>query len=396
MQPVPVINILLFIPGTYEVPDIFVIIGGPMQYKKYGKTGKEISVIGFGGMRFPKVNDSYDYDKCAELAVKASELGVNYFDTAPYYNNDNSEFIMGHAFKQMKKPFYVSTKSSETEGAKLREQLETSLKRLNLEKINFYHIWCILDLEDYKSRMVKGGAYEAALKAKEEGLIEHLVFSTHCTGDEIETIVNEGCFEGMTIGYNILNFPFRQKGLKAAYEKGLGVATMNPLGGGIIPQKADYFDFIRSGDDANVVDAALRFNASHDEITTVLAGMGSMEEVLQDCQVGDRLQKLSRDKLNEIESRLYSGMDKLCTGCRYCEYCPADIQVSKFMLSYNHHILGNTKEVTSYIKWHWDLKPEDAEKCIECGLCESKCTQHLPVIDRLREITAFNQSSQKS
>jgi predicted aldo/keto reductase-like oxidoreductase len=361
-----------------------------MIYKKYGRTGKEISVIGFGGMRFPKEGESYDYDKCAEFVVKANDLGVNYFDTAPGYNDDHSEFIMANAFKKMSKPFYVSTKSNDRDGAKLREQLETSLRRMNLEKINFFHIWCILDMDDYKSRMVKGGAYETALKAKEEGLIEHIVFSTHCTGDEIETIVNDDCFEGMTVGYNILNFPFRQKGLQAAYKKGLGVATMNPLGGGIIPQKADYFDFIRGEDDETVVDAALKFNASHKEITTVLAGMGSMEEVLYNCRVGDNLESLDADKLKDIEGRLFNSMDKLCTGCRYCEYCPKKIPVSKYMLSYNNHILGDTQGIFNNLKWHWGIKPEVVKECIECGLCERKCTQHLPIISRLKEIDEFS------
>lgn len=364
-----------------------------MIYKKYGKTGKDISVIGFGGMRFPKKNDKYDYDKCAEIVVRANELGVNYFDTAPGYCDDNSEFIMGHAFKSMKNPFYVSTKSSQKNGSKLREQLETSLKRMNLEKINFFHIWCILNLDDYRSRMVKDGAYEAAFRAREEGLIEHIVFSTHCAGEEIETIVKEDCFEGMTVGYNILNFPFRQKGLQAAYKKGLGVATMNPLGGGIIPQKADYFDFIRSSDDNTVVDAALRFNASHDEITTVLAGMGSLEEVIQNCRIGDNMKQLDDKKLKDIENKLFNSMDKLCTGCRYCEYCPKKIPVSKFMLSYNNKILENEKAVLDNLKYHWGVKYDTAKDCIECGVCEGKCTQHLPIISRLKEVGAWGDAN---
>ncbi|PYG85858.1 hypothetical protein LY28_03009 [Ruminiclostridium sufflavum DSM 19573] len=363
-----------------------------MIYKRYGKTGKDISVIGFGGMRFPSVNEKYDYDKCAGIVVKASELGVNYFDTAPGYCDDQSEIIMAHAFKSIKNPFYVSTKSNDKNGSELRKKLENSLKRMNLDKINFFHIWCILDIDDYRSRMVKGGAYEAALKAKEEGLIEHITFSTHCNGDEIETIVNEDAFEGMTVGYNILNFPFRQKGLTAAYKKGLGVATMNPLGGGLIPQKADYFDFIRGKNDKTVVDAAINFNASHDEITTVLCGMGSTEEVIQNCKIGDNLVMLEWEKLKEIEGRLYNSMDKLCTGCRYCEHCPKRISVSKYMLSYNNHILGDTKAVLNNVKWHWGIKVEDVRECIECGLCEKKCTQHLPIISRLKEINMWEET----
>jgi predicted aldo/keto reductase-like oxidoreductase len=364
-----------------------------MIYKKYGRTGKEFSVIGFGGMRFPKTGDTYEYDKCAEMVVKANELGINYFDSAPAYNDGQSEVIMGNAFKNMKNQFYVSTKSNKKDGAELRKDLEASLRRMNLEKINIFHIWCILNLDDYRSRMVKGGAYEAAFKAKEEGLIEHIAFSTHCSGEEIETIVNEGCFEGMTLGYNILNFPFRQKGLNAAYKKGLGVATMNPLGGGIIPQKAEYFDYLRGDGDKSAVEAALRFNASHDEITTVLAGMGSMEDVIMNCQIGDNLIKLDTQKLKEIEEKLFTSMDKLCTGCRYCEYCPKKIPVSKYMLSYNNHILGDKESVVDNLYWHWGLVPEIVKSCIECGACESKCTQHLPIIKRLKEIVVFGDNN---
>lgn len=357
-----------------------------MLYKEYGKTGKKISIIGFGGMRFLKKDGKYDIDSAAEIVRKANELGVNYFDTAPGYCDDQSELILGQAFKAMPKPFYASTKSSKKSGNDLRRQLETSLKRLGLEKINFFHIWCILNMEDYRSRMVKGGAYEAAVKAKEEGLVEHIVFSTHCDGDEIQTIVNEGYFEGMTLGYNILNFPFRQKGLKAAFEKGLGVATMNPLGGGIIPRKAEYFDFIRGREDNNVIEAALRFNGSHREITTVLAGMGSIDEVLENVRVGDHIKVFDEAKLKEIEERLFSSMDKLCTGCRYCESCPNDIPVSKYMLSYNNSILGKPQNTLNDLNWHWGILSDGVKACTECGLCERKCTQHLPIIERLKQI----------
>lgn len=360
-----------------------------MLYKDYGKTGKKLSVIGFGGMRFRKEGDQYDLDKSAEVVRKANELGVNYFDTAPYYNDSKSEEIFGRAFQNMPGEFFVSTKSSEKNGDKLRAQLETSLKRMGLSKINFFHIWCILTLDDYKSRMAKGGAYEAALKAKEEGLIEHLVFSTHCNGEEIETIIKQGGFEGVTLGYNILNFPYRQKGIAAAYEHGLGVATMNPLSGGLIPQKADYFDFIRSEEDATVVEAALRFNGSQKEITTVLAGMGTLEEVIENVKVGDKIKEFSESKRKEIESKLFASMDALCTGCRYCEHCPKEIPVSKFMLSYNQKTLGEPKDALDNLKWHFGLPVEQAKECIDCGLCERKCTQHLPITGRLKEIVSW-------
>lgn len=361
-----------------------------MLYKDYGKTGKKISVIGFGGMRFKKTNDKYDIDKCAQIPVKANELGVNYFDTAPGYCDDKSEEIFGEAFKNMPNKFYVSTKSMEKDSSKLRKQLDMSLKRLGVEKINFFHIWSVLTMNDYRSRMIKNGAYEAALKAKEEGLVEHIVFSTHCNGDEIEAIIEEGFFEGITLGYNILNFPYRQKGIKSAYRHGLGVATMNPLYGGLIPQRQDYFDFIKTDKDESVVEAALKFNGSHKEITTVLAGMENIEQIIENAKVGDKIEEVSETRQKEIENNLFSSMDKLCTGCRYCESCPKEIEISKLMIAYNQKLLGDVKDGLNCLKNHWKISSDTAKDCIECGVCEKKCTQHLPIIDRLNEMSQWS------
>lgn len=360
-----------------------------MLYKDYGKTGKKISVIGYGGMRFVKDGDKYDVDKCADVVRKANELGVNYFDTAPYYCDDMSENIMGRAFQKMPEQFYVSTKSGEKDGDRLRLQLEKSLKRMGLSKIDFFHIWCVQTMDDYRSRMVKGGAYDAALKAKNEGLVGHIAISTHCSGEEIETIVKEGAFEGVTLGYNILNAPYRQKGLKAAYLHGMGVATMNPLGGGLIPRKAEYFDFIKGEEDESVVEAALRFNGSHKEITTVLAGMGSIDEVLENVKVGNKTGEFPESRLKEIESRLTAAMDRLCTGCAYCRGCPQGIDIPKLMLAYNEKTLGTVKDGMNWLRWHWGMTKETAGNCTQCGVCESKCTQHLPIAKRLKEMVKW-------
>ncbi|MCX7934617.1 MAG: aldo/keto reductase, partial [Planctomycetota bacterium] len=113
-----------------------------MLYRPYGTTGLEVSAIGFGGMRMPA-----DFDKAAALVQAAYEAGVNYFDTAIHY--PNSEEIFGAAFKEMKKsraqrPFYVATKTFGADESSVRKDLEVSLKRLGLERIDFYHIWCVL------------------------------------------------------------------------------------------------------------------------------------------------------------------------------------------------------------------------------------------------------------
>jgi hypothetical protein len=379
-----------------------------MWYKPYGSTGKLVSAIGFGGMRFPKKHPDkpeYDYDACAGMLLEAQARGVTYFDTAPYYCDDQSELIFGHAMPDLKKagtPVWVSTKSSERDGSKLRAQLETSLGRLGLPKVTFFHIWCILNLDDYRSRLVPGGAHEAAKKAQEEGLIDHVVFSTHCNGAEIETIVDEGLFEGVTLGYNILNFRFRQQGLAAAARRGMGVVTMNPLGGGVIPHRGEKLGFLKSEGDSTVIDAALKFNASHESISVVLAGMGSLDEVRQNCEVGRRLaesgtgaaavasrQAFVAARKQDLEHKTAEALDTLCTGCQYCLPCPQDIPIPKFMLAYNEKIFGEPKDTLGMLKGHFGVDAALSATCVACGACEERCTQHLPIITRLASISSW-------
>ncbi|MEA2022410.1 MAG: aldo/keto reductase, partial [Candidatus Caldatribacteriota bacterium] len=206
-----------------------------MIYKEYGKTGEKVSAVGFGGMRFDTLKSKKEN---AELLRYANSKGINYFDTAPYYCNDQSEDIFGIAFKNMPTDFYVSTKGNPNQfstAEKAKNAVKKSLDRLGLSKINFYHIWCLLKMENYKLAMKPGGQYEGLLQCKEEGLIDHIVFSSHQPGYEIKEILEDGKVEGVLLGINILNFPYRWDGVAAAYQKGYGVAAMNPLFGGAIP-----------------------------------------------------------------------------------------------------------------------------------------------------------------
>lgn len=362
-----------------------------MEYKPYGKTGKNISVIGFGGMRFREEDYAKNFEKSAMVVRRASELGINYFDTAPFYCDDKSEEIMGEAFKDMPNPFYVSTKSSvgaEKTAKEVRERIEKSLKRLGLEKIHFFHMWCILNLEQYDKVMAKGGPYEGALKAKEEGLIDHIVFSTHCNGAEIAKIVNDGYFEGVTLGYNATNFAFRQEGIKAAYEKGLGVVTMNPLGGGIIPQNPEFYSFIKQNKQDTLAQAALKFNISHKEITCALAGMGTIEEVEENVKAGENYEIFGDKTLEQMKEKLGKDLDTLCTGCGYCKGCPKNIQIPKLMDAYNMYMLKkDDTAIVNRLKNHWGIDANEASQCIACGKCERQCTQHIKIVDRLKYIS---------
>jgi hypothetical protein len=367
-----------------------------MLYKPYGQTGKKISAVSFGGMQFKNADD---IDANAAIVYHAYQKGINYFDTAPGYCNDKSELIVGAAVQQMqadgKRPFHVSTKSMEADGAALRAQLETSLKRLHVERIDFFHIWCLLTLDGWAERK-KGGAVEAALKAKREGLVGHVVVSSHLPGDELAAVLEEGVFEGVTLGYCAANFPYRQKALDAAGRLGLGVVAMNPLGGGIIPKNAAKFDFLRGPGDRSVVEAAIRFVVSQPAMTSALVGFATVDQIDQAVAAVDDFQPYPPARVGEIGRQILASFDGFCTGCGYCLPCPTAVNIPRMMDAYNQKLLGSKDQsVINRLRWHWGLDQKDAAACTQCGVCEQRCTQKLPIRDRLKEIAQLTPEPRK-
>ena len=361
-----------------------------MLYNCYGTTGKQISTIGFGGMRLP---DPMHHEKGVALLHAARRAGITYFDTAPYYCDDQSEAIFGEALRSMPPsplPLYTSSKCSRPSASDFRRGLEQSLARLGVGQITFFHIWCVMDPADWHAR-VQGGALREALKAKDEGLIGHVCVSTHMTGPEIERMLSDHPeIEGVTLGYCAINFPYRRQGVEAARRLRRGVVAMNPLGGGLIPQHPDAFDFIRAPGDPDVVSAALRFLASDPGITCALVGFSSATHIDQAIRALDGFTAHSPEHLETLRARIERDFNEMCTGCGYCLPCPRGIPIPRFMDIHNLlQLQCREEEIRFRFKYHWDLAPQQAAECVECGQCESRCTQHLPIIDRLKTLARF-------
>lgn len=368
-----------------------------MYYKEYGNTGMKVSAIGLGTMRYDAEDVSAGrFEKCAEIPLYALENGINYWDTAPGYCEDKSEIITGIALSQVKRSdVYVTSKTNfSTLGENptrddFRRRLEMSLDRLKTDYLDFYHMWCMLDLKSWERHMEV--LYPFFEEAKREGLIRNIVFSSHMQGNEIETVVETGKFKGMLIGYNALNHRFRQSGIEKAYEKGMGVVVMNPLGGGMIPNHPEAFTYLTEGTDLTVAQAALRFVASHKEITITLAGCTTKEHVDDAVKAVENLEEYSAAEIVKQFEGKGASLNNLCTGCGYCKGCPKDIQIPKYMDAYNQYIFtGKKQSVTDRLDNHWDIPKEKVLECIACRKCEEQCTQHLPIVDRLKEIGAIS------
>jgi uncharacterized protein len=376
-----------------------------MIYRQYGRTGANVSAVGFGGMRF---DESKSNEENAELLLYAHSKGINYFDTAPSYCNDRSEDTFGIALKQMadrRDSLYVSTKGLPTvidTADKARAAVEKSMKRLQVNKIDFYHVWCVRRMDHYERAIKSGGMYEGLRRCQEEGLIDHIAISTHLPGPQVATIVRKHEFDGVLLGVNILNFPYRWEGVEAAHEAGLGIVAMNPLSGGLIPRHAEKFAFLANGKETPT-QAALRFCINCPQITVTLVGVTRKEHIDMACQVAEAAQPFSDQDLERVRARVSENMNALCTGCGYClKSCPRNIPVANYMQVYNEKpLFGRTeKEMVMKIggNYKWGLlvdRRANAGECIECGACEEACTQHLNIIERLKEIDAWEQTLNK-
>ncbi len=364
-----------------------------MIYRDYGRTGKKVSALGFGGMRFKDIEDR---DACVRTMLAAAEGGVTYFDTAQGYNGGKSEEVFGEAFAEFRRrglEYYCATKTSQSTEDGIRQAIDEQLGRLKIDAIDFYHIWCVTDLENWQERKANG-VIRTFQKLKEEGLIRHICVSSHLIGDRIRELLNEGVFEGVLFGYSAYNFKTRQAAFDVIAREKLGAVVMNPLGGGLIPQNPELFEFVKTQKDETVVEAALRFLWAHADITVALVGCRDENDVRDALGAMEGYRRISDAQMTRIRSAAGDAFENICTGCQYCDNCPEGIRIPKLMDAYNHKLLyGEDQGMLGRLRYHWGVPYAEAAKCVECGQCEEECTQHLPIISRLKEIVEIGEKA---
>jgi len=371
-----------------------------MIYHDFGTTGIRISALGFGAMRLPTTEIGgktvFDHDESIRIIRKALDLGVNYVDTAPYYCDKESETIVGKALQGSRDRVYLSTKNPiETpSGSDWRRRLESSLAKLDTGYIDFYHMWGISWESYVKSIDVKDGPMEAALRAKEEGIIRHISFSFHDKAENLFKLIDTGMFESVLCQYNLMDRS-NEEGMRYAKEKGLGVIVMGPVAGGRLGSPSPAIASLLPGKVQSSPQLAMRFVLSHPMVDCALSGMGSMAMVTENAETAGNGLPLSQTEIDTInasmaENKKLEGL--YCTGCNYCMPCPYGVNIPlNFQLMNYHRIYSLTDyargEYKNIGKVDW-MKGEKASACVECGECEAKCPQKIEIRRQLKDTAA--------
>ncbi len=355
-----------------------------MEYVTLGKTGPQISRLSMGCGRLPE-ND----EDSTELIHRAVAAGVNFFETATFYCNNRCLEKTGLGIKGLRDKVMVQVKIGtewEATADSFRRELESQFTRLGIDRADFFQFgW--LAWERMPVVLKRGGPLEGVRRFQDEGLVKHIGFTGHDSADNFIKILETGLFESMTISYNVLNRAY-EKTIARAHELGVGVIVMNPVGGGMLGAPSTTLQKLVPGGAATTAAAALRFVLSNPGVTTACSGMSSIAELEENLGTVANPQPLSAAEREQMLHTLdeYKALgESFCTGCKYCMPCPHGVDIPA-----NFH-MHNYYRVYGFQDWgkaqYAGLKPEcRADQCVQCGACEPKCPQHIPIQKQLADV----------
>jgi len=327
-----------------------------MEYTKLGKTGLEISRMGFGGIPIQKV----DVPAVRALMEKLAEKGVNYIDTARGYTV--SEAYIGEAIEGMRGRFVLATKSMARTKEAMARDIETSLANLRTDYIDLYQIHNP-GLADLETVLAPGGALEALEEAKAAGKIGHIGLTAHFAS-VFERALELDWVETIMFPYNIVENQGAEL-MRRCTEKNVGFICMKPLAGGAL-------------EDATL---ALRYIRQNPDVSVVIPGMYDVKEVDQNLAAMEDLSPLTQKELEKIEEIRNTLGTQFCRRCNYCQPCAAGINISGTFLMEGYldrYGLGD------WAKSRYATFTKKAGDCIGCGVCETRCPYQLPIREMLK------------
>lgn len=347
----------------------------------------QISKIIMGGMRFISRSTAGD------VIHRAIDNGFNYIDTSPCYCNqseeENSESWIGTALAEAsyRKRILVSTKCAVGNGglelgdfnpsggfgvrtaAQLRQVFNQSLSRLAMDRVDYYHLWTTHTREQFTEAQKPGGWFEAVDQLRSEGKFDHVGITTHADNDTIIHFLESGRFETVTIPLNIINTT-RMRTVEYCARNGIAVIAMNPLAGGFL------------GKNPRLAELAFEFLMGFDNVH-ILPGMANTTEVDYAAAMQKKYAvplRTTEAVLAEVNS-LINPTEARCTACGYCMPCPQNINLGASLSYYNlFKYMGMAQAKQAFVEKQWE-EGLRLDKCVKCGLCATRCPNHLPLMD---------------
>lgn len=370
-----------------------------MVYKNYKDL--KLSALGFGAMRLPTADGNpdapIDEKKTADMVAYAIAHGVNYFDTAYGYHDGNSEVVMGKVLGEYPRDsFYLATKFPGYDLAnmdKVEAIFEEQLKKCNVDYFDFYLFHNVYEknIEPYMDR--KYGIMDYLMKQKENGRIRHLGFSAHGRYDTMKRFLEAygDRMEFCQIQLNYLDWKLQDAKAKVELlrEYNIPVWVMEPLRGGrlasLSPKNEEKLKALRP--DEKIPAWGFRFLQSVPEVTMVLSGMSSMEQMKENIATFAEDKPVTDEEMETLMEVTDSMLDILpCTACRYCTaHCPQKLDIPTLLSLYNEVRFANGLITHMAV----EAMPEDKRPhaCIGCQSCEAVCPQQLEIAKAMADFT---------
>ncbi len=365
-----------------------------MEYRRFGKLNWQASALGFGAMRLPVLEG--DAARINEpVAIKmiryAIDHGVNYIDTAYPYHGGKSEIFVGKALRDgYREKVRVATKMptwliKSKKG--MTKYLEEQLHRLKMNYVDFY----LLHGLD-RNRWLKLKELDVlgwSEKQIAEGKIRHLGFSFHDELSAFKEIVDSYEWTMCQIQYNYMDTAYQAgtEGLKYAASKGFAVVIMEPIGGGrlaINPPEEIQKIWSEEGGGRSPAEWALQWVWDHPEVSVVLSGMSTMNQVVENVKSASKsspnsLSKAEHRFIDKIQQKFHEFGFIGCTNCQYCLPCPEGVDIPQIIALYNKYFAkGRDDQIKK--EYRKQITPENsAKRCVKCGKCEELCPQQLPI-----------------
>ena len=374
-----------------------------MQKRLIKKTGDEISTLGFGAMRLPLKNGKIDRVKAKELIYCAIDKGVNLIDTA-YLYGDSESFLGEVITPEIRSKIKLCTKLPSINVRKYEDMekfLAEQLKRLRTDYIDYYLIHAV-DLKTI-NRLIKRDLFKFIAKAKEEGKIKHIGFSYHGPKEEFEIIIDGYDWDVVMVQYNYFdeNVQASMEGIEYAASKGMGIFVMEPLKGGILAGKmpSEVEEIFKNADpNKSNADWALQWVLNNRNVTSILSGMNTFEQLEDNLEIADKTTPLSMTfeemETVELAKRVMRNSLKInCSTCGYCMPCPRGVNIPECLKIYNEKYLFEHKGLfnQSFMDYYQYVggimgNRGNAGLCNGCGKCLRKCPQKLDIISELKKV----------